>query len=88
MPGKKHDGHVKGDDKQIAWTEVFAPLRAEPGSDLMLLHPDGSEETMSLADSNSGSRRQPGRPSSRVLVCSTVAPIAATISPTPLAMLP
>ena len=32
----------RGDDKQIAWTEVFAPLRAEPGSDLMLLHPDGT----------------------------------------------
>src|SRR5262249_39589181 len=27
-----------GDDQQIAWTEVFSPLRAEPGSDLMLLH--------------------------------------------------
>src|SRR5689334_22918674 len=27
----------KGDGKQIAWTEVFNPLRAEPGSDLMLL---------------------------------------------------
>jgi len=36
----------KGDDKQIAWTEVFNPLRAEPGSDLMLLHPDGKEEVL------------------------------------------
>ncbi|MCE9530400.1 MAG: hypothetical protein K8T89_04605 [Planctomycetes bacterium] len=36
----------KGDDKQIAWTEVFSPLRGEPGSDLMLLHPDGSEEVL------------------------------------------
>src|SRR5215475_8892287 len=35
-----------GDDKGIAWTEVFAPLRAEPGSDLMLLHPDGTEEVL------------------------------------------
>ena len=39
----------KGDDKQIAWTEVFAPLRAEPGSDLMLLHPDGKEEVLVAA---------------------------------------
>jgi hypothetical protein len=36
----------KGDDQQIAWAEVFAPLRAEPGSDLMLLHPDGKEEVL------------------------------------------
>jgi hypothetical protein len=36
----------KGDDKQIAWTEVFNPLRAEPGSDLMLLHPNGQEEVL------------------------------------------
>jgi len=33
----------RGDDKQIAWTEVFNTLQAEPGSDLMLLHPDGTE---------------------------------------------
>ena len=39
----------KGDDKQIAWTEVFNPLRAEPGSDLMLLHPDGKEEVLVAA---------------------------------------
>jgi hypothetical protein len=39
----------KGDDKQIAWAEVFRPLRAEPGSDLMLLHPDGSEEVLVVA---------------------------------------
>ena len=38
-----------GDDRQIAWTEVFAPLRAEPGSDLMLLHPDGREEVLVAA---------------------------------------
>jgi hypothetical protein len=36
----------KGDDKQIAWTEVFSPLRAEPSSDLILLHPDGKEEVL------------------------------------------
>ena len=39
----------KGDDKQIAWTEVFSPLRAEPGSDLLLLHPDGKEEVLVAA---------------------------------------
>ena len=38
-----------GDDRQIAWTEVFSPLRAEPGSDLMLLHPDGKEEVLVVA---------------------------------------
>jgi hypothetical protein len=36
----------KGDDKQIAWAEVFSPLRGEPGSDLMLLHADGKEEVL------------------------------------------
>jgi hypothetical protein len=35
-----------GDNKQIAWTEVFNPIRAEPGSDLVLLHPDGTEEVL------------------------------------------
>jgi RNA polymerase sigma factor (sigma-70 family) len=38
-----------GDNKQIRWTEVFSPLRGEPGSDLMLLHPDGSEEVLVAA---------------------------------------
>src|SRR5207302_1979337 len=38
-----------GDDRPIAWTEVFSPLRAEPGSDLVLLHPDGSEEVLLAA---------------------------------------
>lgn len=38
-----------GDDKQIAWTDVFAPLRAEPGSDLVVLHPDGKEEVLVAA---------------------------------------
>src|SRR5262249_6269727 len=36
----------RGDSQQIAWAEVFAPLRAEPGSDLVLLHPDGSEDVL------------------------------------------
>jgi len=39
----------RGDGKQIAWTEVFSPLRAEPGSDLMLLHPNGREEVLVVA---------------------------------------
>jgi hypothetical protein len=39
----------KGDDRQIAWTEVFSPLRGEPGSDLVLLHPDGREEVLVAA---------------------------------------
>jgi RNA polymerase sigma factor (sigma-70 family) len=39
----------KGAKKGIAWTEVFAPTRGEPGSDLMLLHPDGSEEVLVAA---------------------------------------
>src|SRR5262249_50888386 len=39
----------QGDNKQIAWSEVFSPLPAEPGSDLMLLHPDGAEEVLVAA---------------------------------------
>lgn len=39
----------RGDEQHIAWAEVFAPLRAEPGSDLVLLHPDGSEEVLVAA---------------------------------------
>ena len=44
--------------------------------------------TMSLSASRLGSGRHPGEPSSRVLVCSTVAPIADTMWSTRLAMLP
>jgi hypothetical protein len=39
----------RGGDRQIAWTEVFSPHRAEPGSDLMLLHPSGKEEVLVAA---------------------------------------
>jgi hypothetical protein len=39
----------RGDDQSIAWSEVFSPLRAEPGSDLVLLHPDGSEQVLVAA---------------------------------------
>ncbi len=38
-----------GDERNTTWPEVFAPLRAEPGSDLVLLHPDGSEEVLVAA---------------------------------------
>ncbi len=36
----------RGDDRQIQWADVFTPLRAEPGSDLVLLHPDGTEDVL------------------------------------------
>jgi hypothetical protein len=36
----------KGDDRLIGWAEVINPLRNEPGSDLVLLHPDGTEEVL------------------------------------------
>jgi hypothetical protein len=39
----------KGDDKEILWAEVVNPTRSESGSDLMLLHPDGSEEVLVAA---------------------------------------
>ena len=35
-----------GDDVNTIWPEVFHPARAEPGADLVLLHPDGSEEVL------------------------------------------
>jgi hypothetical protein len=39
----------KGDDRQILWVDVFQPLQAEPGSDLVLLHPDGRENVLVAA---------------------------------------
>ncbi|BCX03619.1 MAG: hypothetical protein KatS3mg053_1557 [Candidatus Roseilinea sp.] len=38
-----------GDNQHVVWPEVFHPARIEPGSDLMLLHPDGSEEVLVAA---------------------------------------
>jgi len=38
-----------GDDRQIRWSDVFAPYQSEPGSDLVLLHPNGSEEVLVAA---------------------------------------
>jgi Hydrazine synthase alpha subunit middle domain len=35
-----------GDTVATKWPEVFNPINVEPGSDLMLLHPDGSEEVL------------------------------------------
>lgn len=35
-----------GDVENIIWPEVFHPARLEPGCDLMLLHPDGTEEVL------------------------------------------
>lgn len=35
-----------GDETNTTWPEIFHPARADPGADLMLLHPDGSEEVL------------------------------------------
>jgi hypothetical protein len=35
-----------GDNTNTTWPEVFHPARIDPGADLMLLHPDGSEEVL------------------------------------------
>jgi hypothetical protein len=35
-----------GDDVDTKWPEVKDPIQMEPGSDLMLLHPDGHEEVL------------------------------------------
>ncbi|HXC51384.1 MAG TPA: hypothetical protein VN634_10905 [Candidatus Limnocylindrales bacterium] len=35
-----------GDHTNTIWPEVFHPARIDPGADLMLLHPDGSEELL------------------------------------------
>ena len=37
-----------GDNTNTLWPEVFHPARLDPGADLMLLHPDGSEEVLVL----------------------------------------
>lgn len=36
----------KGDKTNTKWAEIVSPTRMEPGSDLVLLHPDGSEEVL------------------------------------------
>ena len=35
-----------GDNQNTTWPEIFHPGRIDPGADLMLLHPDGSEEVL------------------------------------------
>ena len=35
-----------GDSVNTIWPEVFHPARLDPGADLMLLHPDGTEEVL------------------------------------------
>ena len=35
-----------GDFENTIWPEVFHPARLEPGADLVLLHPDGSQEML------------------------------------------
>jgi hypothetical protein len=42
-----------GDTENTTWPEVFHPARLDPGADLMLLHPDGSEELL-VAGGNGG----------------------------------
>ena len=36
----------QGDDTFVNIPEVFDPIKVEAGSDLVLLHPDGSEEIL------------------------------------------
>jgi len=38
-----------GDTTNTTWPEVFHPARIDPGADLMLLHPDGTEEVLVAA---------------------------------------
>ena len=35
-----------GDNQNTTWPEIFHPARIDPGADLVLLHPDGSEEIL------------------------------------------
>src|SRR6185503_5153749 len=35
-----------GDFTETIWPEIFHPARMEPGADLVLLHPDGTEEVL------------------------------------------
>lgn len=47
----------EGDNSHVIWPEVFHPARIEPGCDLMLLHPNGSEEV--LVDAGAGAVTDP-----------------------------
>lgn len=53
LAGSAHDYDIvyvrqvrAGDAQNTTWPEVFHPARMDPGADLMLLHPDGSEEVL------------------------------------------
>ncbi|TMC48545.1 MAG: hypothetical protein E6J26_10640 [Chloroflexi bacterium] len=46
-----------GDSTNISWPEVFHPGTVEPGSDLVLLHPNGTEEI--LVDTTDGAVTDP-----------------------------
>ncbi len=46
-----------GDNQHMQWPEVFHPAKLEPNSDLVLLHPDGTEET--LVDTEHGAVTDP-----------------------------
>src|SRR5262245_16704763 len=46
-----------GDNQHMIWPEVFHPGTLEPGSDLVLLHPNGSEEV--LVDTTNGAVTDP-----------------------------
>ena len=35
-----------GNNENSTWPEIFHPARLDPGADLMLLHPDGTEEVL------------------------------------------
>src|SRR5689334_6678803 len=43
----------KGDKVRTVWTEIAHPALMDPGADLMLLHPDGSEEVLVPGGENS-----------------------------------
>jgi hypothetical protein len=47
----------KGEQTNTRWAEIVSPTNMEPGSNLMLLHPDGSEEV--LVDAGEGAVADP-----------------------------
>lgn len=58
-PGVKYDFDIvyvraprRSPDGRSKWAEVGDPRTTEPGADLMLLHPDGTEEVLVPATGN------------------------------------
>ena len=47
-----------GDNTNTTWPEVFHPASIDPGADLMLLHPNGTEEV--LVAGGNGAVTDPG----------------------------